>query len=302
MTFSIIILQCILAFSLKAQVNNKLGAVSSYRSIGDEIESKTQQNKESYHYKSTSKTSSKPIVRRTNGSIFQTIRLEFNGIQGSLVKRELLLGFSEDTTDDYDYGYDAQVNEAYENDLHLDLKGMNMSIQAYAALVPEKIVQLKHNSSGENTFSIKITELENIDESQPIFLRDKITGSYFDLSTGEAYQFMSDKGSFNDRFELAFQPETSVGAKSLSTNDAQYDMKYVYYQAKTKKFHAKQLKSMVKKLVLLNMHGQKILEYNNLSKDTLEAGISFNNLVANAYAVLIHTDKNLVLTKKILVN
>ena len=302
MTFSIIILQCILAFSVKAQVNNKLGAVGSYWSVEDEIESKTQQNKELYHYKSTSKTSSKPIVRRTSSSGFQLIRLEFNGVEGSYARRELLLGFSDHTTDDYDYGYDAHVNETYENDLNLDLNGMNMSIQAYAALVPEKIVQLKHYSSGENTFSIKITELENVDEAQSIFLKDKINDSYFDLSTGEVYEFVSGKGSFEDRFELVFQPESEFQAKSLSANNFVYDTKHMFYHNKTNKFHAKQLKSMVKKLVLINMQGLKILEYNNLSQDKLEEGISFNYLASDVYAVLLQTEANSVLTKKIIVN
>lgn len=291
--FSIILLQCLLSFSLNAQVKNKLGKVNDYKS---------QQNKELYHQKTTSKTSSKTLVRRTSGSGFQIIRLEFNGLEGSLARRELLLGFSEFTTDGYDYGYDAQVVQTYENDLNLDLEGMNMSIQAYGPLVPEKELKLKHYSSGKNIFSIQITELENIDESQSIYLRDNITGDYFDLSTGEAYEFASEQGSFDDRFELAFQSESQSESKSLSINDSQYNMKHIYYQTKTNKFYAKKLSGIIKKMILINMQGQKILEYNNLSQDSLEEGISLQNIVTDTYTVLLQTDTNSILTKKIVVN
>ena len=297
--FNIIILQCVLTFNLEAQEKNKLGAVSSSQFIGTESINKNQKGSKSQYHNSSSKTSGNPIIRRTTESMFQIIRLEFNGIEGSLVRRELLLGFSETTTDDYDYGYDAQVIETYENDLNLDLNGMNMSIQAYAALVPEKKVKLKHYSSGENTFSIKITELENIDESQPILIRDNVTDSYFDLSNGEAYQFISQSGSFNDRFELVFQSESE--SKSLSVNETQYSTKNMYYNTKTNKFYAKQLNNKVKKMMLVNMYGQKILEYKNVSKSKLAEGISFKNVAANTYAIILQTDTNSILTKKIIV-
>jgi len=38
----------------------------------------------------------------------QKIRIEFNATKGPNTKRELLLGFSDQTTDDYDYGFEAK--------------------------------------------------------------------------------------------------------------------------------------------------------------------------------------------------
>ena len=42
----------------------------------------------------------------TEGDIMRKSRLEFNSVNGPAAKRELLLGFSNATSDDFDYGYD----------------------------------------------------------------------------------------------------------------------------------------------------------------------------------------------------
>ncbi|WP_298500574.1 hypothetical protein, partial [uncultured Algibacter sp.] len=55
--------------------------------------------------------------------MMQRIRLEFNSVTGPETRHELLLGFSEYTTDGYDYGYDAENLEASNNDLNLSLEG-----------------------------------------------------------------------------------------------------------------------------------------------------------------------------------
>ncbi|MCB4807511.1 hypothetical protein LG651_04550 [Tamlana sp. 62-3] len=238
------------------------------------------------------------IVRKTTNSGFKKIRIEFRGLEGALIRRELLLGFSEATSDDYDYGYDAPVVTTYQDDLNLDLNGTNMSIQAYCELSSDKLVKFNHYSSGDNKFSIKIIELENIGEEQEIFIKDGQTGALFDLSKGEAYEFISSKGTFKERFEMTFQEETST----LSTNDVAYNAKNMYFQNPTNTFYAKQLKTIVKKLVLVNLQGQKVLELKNVSQDTLEAGISLNNMSPNTYAMILQTDNQEILTKKFVIN
>ncbi|KJD36885.1 hypothetical protein PW52_00010 [Tamlana sedimentorum] len=244
-------------------------------------------------------TSKSTIVKKNTSSGFQKIRVEFRGLEGVYIRRELLLGFSEKTTDEYDYGYDATVIKTYQDDLNLDLNGVNMSIQAYCQLTNDKLIKFNHYSSGDHTFAIKVIELENIDEDQQIFIKDNQTGQHFDLSSGEAYEFVSSKGSFTERFELAFQVESTT---TLNTNEVAYNSKNMYFQNPTNTFYAKQLKTMVKKLVLVNLQGQKVLELNNVSQDTLEAGISLNNMSPNTYAVMLQTDNQEVLTKKFVIN
>ncbi|MEC3906482.1 LamG-like jellyroll fold domain-containing protein [Tamlana sp. 2201CG12-4] len=240
----------------------------------------------------TSKESnSKATMRR--------IRLEFNAVSGPETRRELLLGFSDYTSDDFDYGYDAECTESNNNDLNLNFEGKNMNIQAYSPITEDKVIPLNFKSSGDNSFEIKITELDGIDADQKIYIKDNLTGDYFDLTEEDAaYSFSSEQGKFNTRLELVFQNEQ----QSLSTEEALVDKNYLYYQNKTNTLYVKKLTSQVTKLSLVNMRGQIALEMPNVPIDALENGMQFHNLSTGAYVVQLRTEANEVLTKKIIVN
>ncbi|MFK5970379.1 MAG: LamG domain-containing protein, partial [Candidatus Marithrix sp.] len=113
----------------------------------------------------------------------QKIRLEFNSTSGPATRRELLLGFSETTTDGFDYGYDAECDESTNNDFNLGLDGKNMNMQAYSPISVDKVIPLNFKSSGDHSFEIRITETESLDEDQEVYLRDNLTGDYFELTT-----------------------------------------------------------------------------------------------------------------------
>ncbi|XMO87727.1 LamG-like jellyroll fold domain-containing protein [Algibacter sp. AS12] len=229
--------------------------------------------------------------------IMQKIRLEFNSTSGPDTKGELLLGFSDFTTDDYDYGYDAKNTTAKNNGLNLELNGQNMNIQAYGPITADKIIPLNFSSSGNNDFEIRISETENITENQSIYLHDIETGTYFSLNEGVAYSFSSTQGVFNRRFEVVFQNEQ----ESLSTSDDSFDVNKMYYKNSTNTLFVRNLNSDVKTMSLVNMRGQVILEMTNVSKDKLQNGIQFDNIDIGTYVVFIKTDLNSILTKKIII-
>ncbi len=230
--------------------------------------------------------------------IMQKIRLEFNSTSGPETRRELLLGFSETTTDGFDYGYDAECNESNNNDLNLNLEGKNMNIQAYGPITADKAVPLNFKSSGNNSFEIRITETENLEEGLQVYLRDHLTESYFELTTNEVYSFSSEQGKFNNRFEIVFQNE----AKTLSTEEAAFTENYIYYQNRTNTLFAKKINSDVKKLALISMRGETVLEVDNVPTGSLENGFKFSNIATGAYVVCLRTETNEVLTKKIVFN
>uniref|UniRef100_UPI002635C883 T9SS type A sorting domain-containing protein n=1 Tax=uncultured Algibacter sp. TaxID=298659 RepID=UPI002635C883 len=251
-----------------------------------------------------SKTAKGKTTKGTNASKtteetpMQRIRLEFNSVTGPKTRHELLLGFSEYTTDGYDYGYDAENPEASNNDLNLSLEGKNMCIQAYGQITDSKAVPLNFSSSGDNTFEIRITETENIDSEQPIYLRDNQTGTYFNLRQDLAYGFTSVQGIFNERFEIVFHSEQ----QSLSTQASAISDNNVYFQNTTNTLFAKKLSDDVTKLSLINMRGQSVLELTNVSKERLEGGIQFNTVSTGTYVVCMRTSLNKLLTKKIIIN
>lgn len=231
-------------------------------------------------------------------NIMQKIRLEFTSVVGPKTKREVLLGFSDITSDGYDYGYDAPCDEASNNDFNLNLEGKNMNMQAYAAITNDKVIPLNFKSSGNNTFEIKATEFENLDDNQEIYLRDNVTGTYFDLKQNTAYQFSSTQGKFNTRFEIVFQSASAL----LSTESSQIAENFIYYQNTTNTLFGKKLNTAIDKLAIVNMRGQTVLEFNNVSQGTLNNGVKLANVASGAYVAWFKAKTGQVITKKIVVN
>ena len=228
----------------------------------------------------------------------QKLRLEFTAVVGPKTKREVLLGFSNTTSDGYDYGYDAPCDEASNNDFNLNLDGKNMNMQAYGPITKDKVVPLNFKSSGNNTFEIKATEFENIPENQEIYLRDNETGSYFDLKQAMAYRFSSAQGKFNNRFEIVFQSDKAL----LSTEASQVSGNFIYYQNESKTLFGKKLSTAIDKLAIVNMRGQTVLEYTNVSQATLNNGLKLLNVASGTYVAWLKAQTGEVITKKIIIN
>ncbi|KJD31018.1 hypothetical protein PK35_16840 [Tamlana nanhaiensis] len=252
----------------------------------------------SMFFKSDSKGGKGDSSKNETNDGFMKMRLEIASVSGPETNRELLLGFSDTTTDDFDYGYEAACVEISNNDLLLDLNGEDMTIQAYSAIANDKVVPLNFRSSGNNTFEIKATVFENFNDDQEVYLRDNLTDTYFDLTTNEAYSFTATQGKFNKRFEIVFQSKSTT----LSTNEVATTANYLYFQNSTNTFYAKKINASVKNLAVINMRGQRVMELNNVSTETLSNGIALNSITTGAYVICLRTDNNQVLTKKIVVN
>ncbi|MDG5490470.1 LamG-like jellyroll fold domain-containing protein [Psychroserpens sp. SPM9] len=228
--------------------------------------------------------------------VMQKIRLEFSSVDGPSSRRELLLGFSTWTSDGYDYGYDAKNSNENDDDLNLILNDELMMIQSYGPISEDKAVALALRTSGDFNYRIKATVLEHIAEDQAIFLKDNWTGTYFDLKSGEAYEFNSEEGTFYNRFEIVFQTEST-----LSTEVTDIDATLIYFNNSTKTLFAKGLQANVQELVIVNMLGQTVRDFKELSAQDLEQGLELKGLNLGAYVVCLKTNQA-VKTKKIIIH
>lgn len=243
----------------------------------------------------TSQNQSEQTTSEASVNSLQKIRLELNSVNGPATKREVLLGFSSFTSDAYDYGYDAKNIEDNSNDLSLLLEGQNMIMQAYSSITNDKVIPLNFKASGSFNYEISLSELENIDQNQDVFLRDNYTSNYFDLTTGNAYGFSSEAGEFNNRFEIIFQSE-----EALNTAEADYTYHLIYFNSKTDKLFIKGLNASVDQLMLINMLGQTVNQFSELAVQTLENGLPITGLSSGTYIVYFKSE-NTIKTKKIII-
>ncbi|MFB9055412.1 GEVED domain-containing protein [Mariniflexile ostreae] len=228
----------------------------------------------------------------------QKIRLEFNSVTGPETRSEVLLGFSDLTTDAFDYGYEAEATELNGSGFSLSLDGRDLSIQAYGPISANKVVPLNFMSSGDYSFEIKISETEYLEGSQEIYLKDNLTGDYFDLTSKNAYRFSSGSGRFNERFELVFQS----GSEMLGVYSSKNSECFVYVQNDSHMLFVHQLKTPVSKLSIINMLGQSVQEFRNVSVEDLGQGLQLPHMVTGAYLAHFVTSDNQVITKKLMVH
>ncbi len=230
-------------------------------------------------------------------NLMQKIRLEFQSVNGPDARRELLLGFSNFTSDEYDYGYEAKNTNENEDDLSLVLEDELMLIQSYSSISDDTSVPLILNASGNYNYRIKATDFENFDEDQSVFLKDNFTENYFDLKNGEAYEFSSQEGRFQNRFEIVFQAEDAT----LSDQINDFQNTSMYFDNNSNRLFVKGLQTEVNQIIIFNILGQSVKEFINVNTQDLDNGFKISNLSSGTYVVHLKT-KSRVETKKIIVN
>ncbi|MCA0131462.1 LamG-like jellyroll fold domain-containing protein [Winogradskyella alexanderae] len=230
--------------------------------------------------------------------LMQTIRLEFTSVDGPDTRRELLLGFSNFTTEDFDYGYEAKNTDEGNDDLNLVFNDELMTIQAYSAISEDKSVPLKLTASGNYNYAIRLTEMENIGEDQELYLRDNLTGTYYDLRNSEQpYEFTSESGEFADRFEVVFSQQS----ETLSQTEHKIEELKLYYAMGRKKIVVLNPNSAeVSNISVIDILGKTVYSNNNPYPGSY-GEYDMHGLVAGTYIVQLITADGFSVAKKIIV-
>ncbi|WP_397363926.1 LamG-like jellyroll fold domain-containing protein [Olleya sp. R77988] len=256
---------------------------------------KTETAGQSIFFKNSNQEDSESISQ-TDSLGIQKIKLEFK--TNSDLGRELVLGFSDTTTDEFDYGYDALAKEVFANDLTMTLNSKPMVIQAFDHINVSKVIDLNFKADGVATYSIKAIELLNIADDQVVYLLDNQTGVYHDLKSGLPYNFTSQSGEFNSRFDIVFQ-----NSNILSNEDFELETEntLIYFNNTQDQLFVKGLQQDVKAVTLYNSLGQKVFNSFSVTNNQLENGLQISNLSSGLYIVSVKTDNNQTIDKKIII-
>jgi len=147
-------------------------------------------------------------IRRDNR---KKIRLGYINPEG--FKRQILLGFDRNATDGIDLGYEGESIDGALNDMYWSLENEKFVIQAVENLFEQREVALGLISENAGGGVIMLDELENIDASVGIYIKDNYTGATHDLRASN-FQVNIPAGETNDKYSLVFEPENP-----LSIND-----------------------------------------------------------------------------------
>lgn len=238
-------------------------------------------------------------IKAQNGSTvnaeeMQSFKIELNSVDGPTVNRELLLSFSENTSDNYDEGYDTKNLHLLDDDLNLLLNGEYFTSQAYSAIAEDKVVPLVFQASGSYSYTIELTWSENLGD-QNVELKDNLLDVSFGLRSGQAYTFSSVDGYFPGRFQLTFKTTT------LSQTDFELENVDFYYANDIDAIVVSNPENVkINSVEMFNILGGKVYGNQNI-KNQVSEQFPIRNLNTGIYIIRLVTENNRLLTKKILI-
>ncbi|MDO9593896.1 MAG: T9SS type A sorting domain-containing protein, partial [Lutibacter sp.] len=148
------------------------------------------------------------IKSKTENTLHDDLRPKFRiGFDAPKIShRQLLLTIDEKATPAVDRGYEAEIYEIFVDDFYWMLDGKKYIIQATNNVGLNSEVPLGIQISKTGIATVKIDELENVDDDTSIYLKDKLTGESFNMRE-KPVQLNLTAGKYTDRFVLVFKTQ-----------------------------------------------------------------------------------------------
>ncbi|MGS2726400.1 T9SS type A sorting domain-containing protein [Psychroserpens sp. BH13MA-6] len=220
-------------------------------------------------------------------------RFRLNIIFNDTFTRQLVQNFHDTATDGFDYGLEAKTASEAPNEISWVLDGVPYVIQAHSFDV-EKTIPLIVNLDAQQNLDFSIFDVQNFDESQPIYIHDIQADLYVDLRQ-QNYSVNLPAGEHNNRFEVTFQAET-LSNEVITAKD--FD---VFQHTQNSELVVLNPNGFnIKTLSLVDVSGKLVANAQNIGTSS-EYRHSTKSLSEGVYIATITTDTNQSLSKKIVI-
>ena len=220
------------------------------------------------------------------------INVDFNNV--GIYTRQLLMNFHETATDGFDYGLEGKSPEGPDSDAYWPFENDRYVIQAFSfdesLTIPLEVILTE-----QQPISFSIFDIQNFDDSQPIYLHDMEANVYVDLRA-QNYDINLPIGKYTDRFEITF-----VDSDALSTPDfteADFKIFQDNPQAQLTILNPKGIN--IKSVQMYDTAGKQIFNVRNL---TLESEYHFTTktLSEGIYVATITLENSKTISKKVVI-
>ena len=135
-------------------------------------------------------------------------RIWLNLNDGTKSYNQILLGYTTNATDGIDNKVDGKMLDTSKTMLYNLIDNKEYVIQGKGLpFSNEDIVKLGLKVTEASSFEINIEQVDGLFANQDVFVKDSHTGAIHNLKEG-SYYFISQAGTFNDRFELIYKKQT----------------------------------------------------------------------------------------------
>ena len=192
--------------------------------------------------------------------------------------KQLLVGYIEGATNEYDTNYDGiSFNANPYLDFYSIANGNNYVIQGRALpFVDTDIVPLGYRTTIAGEFTISIDEADLNMNEQPIYIEDKVTGVIHDLKASN-YTFTTTIGTFSDRLVLRYK------GKTLGRGDFENQENAIFVSVKNRVINVISSKEQLKEVSVFDLSGKLIYNKKKISDKELQ----ITNLTSGSQMVLV---------------
>jgi hypothetical protein len=169
---------------------------------------------------------------------------------------QALVGYIENATDDFDFGYDSYLFDSTRPLLIYSMLGSDaLAINGKALpFVDTDTFSIGYSTKIADNITISINRVDGLFEGdQPIFLEDKVLGIMHDLRA-KSYTFASAAGAFNNRFVLNYTGKTLGTTNFSKANNDIFISKY------KNELKIKSGLENIQKVVVFDILGKKVFE------------------------------------------
>lgn len=210
--------------------------------------------------------------------------------------RQLVETFHPSASLGFDYGLESKINE---NDILVSdayLSNNDNTYLAEALAFDDTLkIPLTINLAEDMPLKIRIADIQNFDDNQPIFIHDIETNSFTNLKNQD-FDVNLDAGNYTNRFEIVF---SSI---SLSIEETNFESLKVFQNNKTSKLKIFNPKTLdINSFSLFDISGKLVLN-KKIRSTKKQYSFSTKSLSDGVYISKLTTDTNQVYTKKVVIS
>ncbi|MCK7590448.1 T9SS type A sorting domain-containing protein [Subsaxibacter sp. CAU 1640] len=217
------------------------------------------------------------------------LNVEFN----NLYKRQLVQNFHATAGDGFDVGLEAKSPEGVDSDAYWTLDNEAYVIQANNFDASLRI-PLVVNVAEQQPVGFSIFDIQQFDDSQPIYIHDIDANLYVDLRT-QNYEINLPVGNYTNRFEITFEDAT---LNTPEVTEADFKIFQDNPQAQLTVLNPNGLD--VKSVKMFDTAGKQIFNATNLNIES-EYHFTTKTLSEGVYVASITVGSGDVITKKVIV-
>lgn len=217
-------------------------------------------------------------------------RIWLNVTANDVVVGQMAIGYNATASNDLDDSDAAYINDSAVA-LNSFVANAELAVQHRAAFEATDVVPLSFKTNAAGSYTIAINGVDGLftNEAQAIFLKDNLFNIEHDLRSS-SYNFISEIGSFTNRFEIVYESTLSVTTPDL-TNQIIVFVKDAMLNVQTSS-------AILSGIQVFDVQGRIVLDLKNINAATFITSLS--QISNGVLVVKVITEDGIITTKKII--